>query len=95
MVFVSVGLSLAVGCVMPAFTFLSVLVTISLCWFAMTRKFKLPFRMPETSNLPDFNDPRAGSDAPGPSKGIAYLGNEISTRKELWFKNDVICAPIC
>ena len=84
----SVGIVIASGCVMPSFTFLSVLVCLGLCWFALTRQFKLPFRMPETSNLPDYNDPLPNSSTPGKSKGIAYLGNEIGSRKELWFKND-------
>ena len=84
----AIALSAATGILFPAFTFLALLSGLGLCWFSTTRKFKLPFRMPETSNMPDYNDPKAGSDEPGKAKGIAYLGNEIGSRKECWFKND-------
>lgn len=81
-------LMLGVGVVRPELTLLSTLSAGWLCWFSLTRKFRLPFRMPATSKMMDHNDPAPGSDKPGKADGIAFLGNEINTRKELWFKND-------
>lgn len=49
-------------------------------------EFTLPFRMPKTSGLLDPNDPKPGTDdVPGKAAGIAFLGNERGTNKELWF----------
>lgn len=49
-------------------------------------EFILPFRMPKTSGLLDPNDPKPGTDdVPGKAAGIAFLGNERGTNKELWF----------
>jgi len=49
------------------------------------RKFTLPFRLPATSGLLDPNDPKPGTDSePGKAAGVAFLGNEAKTRKELW-----------
>ena len=82
-------LTIGLGFLAPALTLFSAILTGSLCWYAVTRPFKLPFRMPQTSGLLDHNDPKAGTaDEPGKAAGIAYLGNEINSRKELWFKND-------
>lgn len=83
--FMAIGLSFF----LPSITLVSLLFAAWLCWFAGSRKFMLPFRMPETSYMLDHNDPKMGTmDTPGIAKGIAYLGNEINTRKEIWFKND-------
>jgi len=50
------------------------------------RKFTLPFRMPATSGLLDPNSPKVGTDdVPDKAAGVAFLGNEIKTNKELWF----------
>lgn len=59
-----------------------------LCWFAGSRKFSLPFRMPANSQMPDYNDLKPGGSEPAKAGGIAFLGNEINTQKEIWFKND-------
>lgn len=82
--FLAVGLSF----IFPQATIISGVVGSWLCWFASKRKFMLPFRMPKTSGMLDHNDPKAGGDAAGKAGGIAYLGNELNSRKELWFKND-------
>ncbi len=55
--------------------------------YCMTRKHKLPFRMPMRANCVDHNDPKAGSNKPSRSRGIYYFGNEIKTKSELWFNN--------
>lgn len=50
------------------------------------KTFALPFRMPETSGLLDPNSPKHGTEStPTLGQGIAFLGNELKTNKELWF----------
>lgn len=83
-----VTLTLGFGVVYPSLTGVSMAGALWVSWYAMTRKFRLPFRMPSSSGALDYNDPKAGSTEPGKAAGIAFMGNEINTRKELWFKND-------
>jgi len=63
---------------------------IALCIFlyAFTRKFKLPFRMPQRSHAPDYNDPLPNSLKPRKARGICFFGNHRRTNEELWFSND-------
>lgn len=56
--------------------------------YAYTRKAKLPFRMPQRSNAPDYNDPLPGSNKPRKARGICFFGNRKITEEELWFNND-------
>lgn len=54
-------------------------------------EFSLPFRIPKTSGLLDPTMPELNPKAKSPYKkaeGIMFLGNEISTRKELWLNSD-------
>jgi intracellular multiplication protein IcmO len=55
---------------------------------AYYRKTTLPFRMPLSSHLPDFNDPLPGSEKPRTARGISFFGNDLETNEELWFNND-------
>lgn len=65
---------------------------IAVCIFiyAYTREFKLPFRMPQRSGAPDFNDPLPGTGKlkPRKARGICFFGNRKQTNEELWFNND-------
>ena len=56
--------------------------------YAVTRKHKLPFRLPQVAKIKDFNDLKPGIKLPNIARGIAYFGNEKSTNKELWFANE-------
>lgn len=56
--------------------------------YAYTRRFSLPFRMPQRSKALDYNDPLPGSDKPRVARGISFFGNNRSTKDELWFNND-------
>jgi intracellular multiplication protein IcmO len=56
--------------------------------YAITRKFKLPFRMPQRSEALDYNDPLPGTGKPRKARGICFFGNKKSTQEELWFNND-------
>jgi intracellular multiplication protein IcmO len=64
------------------------LIAIVIFFYTYTRKATLPFRMPQVSGAPDFNDPLPGSNKPRKARGIAYLGNDRETSEELWFTND-------
>lgn len=57
-------------------------------FYAYTRQSKLPFRMPQRSNAPDFNDPLPGTAKPRKARGICFFGNRKITEEELWFNND-------
>ena len=54
------------------------------------QEFSLPFRMPASSGLLDHNDPdlKTGGKKSSKADGIAFLGNDLETRKELWLKGD-------
>jgi len=56
--------------------------------FAITRRTTLPFRIPRTAQLPDYNDLIPGTTKPKTGEGIAYFGNDRITKEELWFTND-------
>ncbi len=56
--------------------------------YAITRKFKLPFRMPQRSEALDYNDPLPGTGKPRKARGICFFGNKKMTQEELWFNND-------
>ena len=52
------------------------------------KRLYLPFRMPQSSGLIDYNTPTGNPSKPyGKATGIMYLGNELSTRKELWLND--------
>lgn len=76
------------GFFLPGFSDLLLLIGLlafSYCYF---RPATLPFRMPQTSHLPDFNDPLPGSKKPRTARGISFFGNDIKTNEEIWFNND-------
>lgn len=67
---------------------LVLLVSAGLCVFSLTRKYVLPFKLPESSAHLDFNDPKPGSKKPSKAHGIAFFGNDRLTNEELWFSNN-------
>jgi intracellular multiplication protein IcmO len=57
---------------------------LTMLWFSKQR-FRLPLRMPQSSNRIDYNDPKAGAgDDYAQASGIVFLGNEMGSNKELW-----------
>ncbi|MEO8400705.1 MAG: TraM recognition domain-containing protein [Gammaproteobacteria bacterium] len=64
------------------------IIAVGVFLYAFTRKFKLPFRMPQRSEAFDYNDPLPGSTKPRKARGICFFGNKKSTLEELWFNND-------
>ncbi len=79
----------AVGAfIFPAFAELFLLVGVSLFIYAKTRRITLPFRLPQISKRPDFNDLKPGVGKPNIARGICFFGNERSSKNELWFTNE-------
>lgn len=81
------------GFAMGAFLFTAItevvfLIGLFIFLYAVTRKFKLPYRMPQRSNAPDYNDPLPGTMKPRKARGICFFGNKKNTSEELWFNND-------
>ncbi|HSW69466.1 MAG TPA: TraM recognition domain-containing protein [Gammaproteobacteria bacterium] len=64
------------------------LIAFGIFLYAITRKFRLPFRMPQRSAAFDYNDPLPGSIKPRKARGICFFGNKKITEEELWFNND-------
>lgn len=65
-----------------------------LFWWISRLQFSLPFRLPSAENLLDPNDIDLATKKPGKASGIAFLGNEIRTKRELWFKRSDISTHI-
>jgi intracellular multiplication protein IcmO len=73
----------------PALFDLLFLFGIGIYIFSITRKYKLPFRMPMRSKMPDYNDPKPGTiSEPQAARGIYFFGNDVKTNAEMWFTND-------
>jgi intracellular multiplication protein IcmO len=71
----------------PAIADILFLVCACIGIFALTRQQVLPFKLPQSSALLDYNDPKAGTLNPGPAAGISFFGNDRVSREELWFNN--------
>ncbi len=72
----------------PIFADLLAFICTCLFIFSITRTSTLPFRIPKSAHLKDYNDPMPGSHKPKIGEGIAFFGNDRLTRQELWFSND-------
>lgn len=72
----------------PLITDLLAVICTSIFTFSVTRKNTLPFRLPKSAHLKDYNDPLPGSNKPKMGEGIAFFGNERLTQQEMWFSND-------
>jgi len=64
------------------------IIAVGIFAYAMTRKPKLPFRMPMRSGMLDYNDIKPGGNLPNKARGICFFGNDRMTNEELWFNND-------
>lgn len=75
---------------------IEVIAIVSILFFLWARKqqFTLSFRLPITSRLPDHNDPKPGRNEPEMARGIAFLGNEMGSNRELWFNKSDMCTHI-
>lgn len=87
-IFVTLVMLAVGGFLVPAIVDLLVVVGIAIFLIAYSRKMILPFRLPQTSHLTDYNDLAPGSLKPREARGIYYFGNEQKSALELWFSNE-------
>lgn len=94
--FLSIVLVFALGAliIFPQAMEIVALLAVAFFVWAKSQKFTLSFRLPITSGLPDYNDPKAGRNEPEKARGIAFLGNEMDTNRELWFNKSDMCTHI-
>lgn len=85
--FVMMGFAISVF-VFPALSDIVAVFGLIIFLYAYTRKFSLPFRMPQRSAALDHNDPAPGSNKPRRARGISFFGNRKSNNDELWFNNE-------
>ena len=85
---IMLGTAIAAIVIMPSIADLLTIISIFIVIFALTRKQTLPFKLPKTSGVADYNDVIPGTTKPRKAQGIALFGNEKLTNKELWFSND-------
>ena len=83
----------AIGFGIPEITLLMFFIGGIAFWYAITRKQKLPFRLPKVAGVKDYNDLKPGINTPNIARGIAFLGNDRKTGEELWFANDDMRTP--
>jgi intracellular multiplication protein IcmO len=72
----------------PAIADIIFIVCGSLFTFSYTRKYTLPFRLPKSAEVLDYNDMIPGTQMARKSGGISFFGNDRVTQEELWFNND-------
>lgn len=73
--------------IFPEYADLILVISAGLFTFSITRNYVLPFKLPQSCNQLDFNDPLPGSKKPGSASGISFFGNDRLTQEELWFNN--------
>ena len=76
------------GFVVPALVEVTFLISVWLFFYSISRKYRLPFRMPKHAKRVDYNTPKPGSDEPSMADGIYFFGNDRKTNEELWFTNN-------
>ncbi len=83
-------LSLAAMLMMPQYIEAIFIFSMLLFKWAKGLEFTLPFRMPATAKQLDHSDPdlSTGGKKSAIGDGIAFLGNDRVSRKELWLKGD-------
>lgn len=88
----AVALTLFVGAIsaviIPGVADFLFVVGIFVFLIAFTRRTTLPFRLPQSSHLTDYNDLAPGKNTPRKARGIYFFGNEQKTNMELWFSNE-------
>lgn len=73
--------------IFPALTDVIFLILFALFMFSYTRKSVLPFRLPRSADVLDYNDLTPGTQKARMSDGITFFGNDRVTQEELWFTN--------
>ncbi len=74
--------------ILPILSDVVLLIAIICFFYCRSREIKLPFRMPLSAKIKDYNDINPGTKKPNMARGISYFGNSRQTNEELWFSND-------
>ena len=77
-----------VAAFVPSLADVALLVGLIVYWIAVSQKATLPFRMPQNSDMIDYNDLKPGTRKPNQARGIYYFGNAKKDGEELWFTNE-------
>lgn len=72
----------------PALADLVGLAMIPFVLWAVNRREKAPLKIPAQAAMPDWNDLHPATGRPVKGQGIFFLGNELSSGKEIWLTND-------
>ncbi|GAB5390228.1 MAG: type IVB secretion system protein IcmO/DotL [Alphaproteobacteria bacterium] len=57
-------------------------------WWVLTKKQKLPLRLPMTTSIEkDYGNLQPGTGKPGKPEGIFFIGNEMAANEQLWITN--------
>lgn len=71
----------------PALGDFLLLAVLMLLPFGLAQQELAPLKLPIQSSLPDHNEPHPKTGAPTIGQGIFFLGNDMTTGKELWLTN--------
>lgn len=86
---ISLYLAAAVSCVLyPHGADLALSICTLLFIFLKFRPFTLPFKLPQSSRVKDYNHLNPGSFEPQLASGISFFGNANNSSQELWFSNE-------
>jgi intracellular multiplication protein IcmO len=77
-----------IGFAVPELVLLALIFGVAFFVYTITRKQKLPFRLPKVAHVKDYNDLKPGIKTPNIARGIAFFGNDIKSSEELWFANE-------
>lgn len=74
--------------VLPSMALYSIIVGALFTWWALTRPETSPCKIPIQEHTLDKNEPHPATNVPTMGKGIFFIGNDISSHKEVWVTND-------
>lgn len=91
-VFAAIGIcSLLLPAVGPIFFF----PVLGVAWYNLSRKpGEAPLYLPKSSKMKDVAYAHPGTGKARPAEGIAFMGNEVETNREVWVPNDVLRAHL-
>jgi intracellular multiplication protein IcmO len=85
----SLYITLAISCfIYPIACDITLIISAVLFAFIKSRPVTLPFKLPISSKIKDYNNLLPGSYKPNIAAGISFFGNDRATGQELWFTND-------
>ncbi|PPC84807.1 MAG: phosphoesterase [Methylotenera sp.] len=77
--------------VVPHITETAAMISAAIYLGYVTKKHKLPFRMPMHSGEPDYSDLHPKTKKPQKASGLFFLGNNMEDQEELWYAKKDVC----